>query len=335
MHLKSLFKSLSLMTVALSLTTHTHLVQASDDLVIYSSRTTNLIQPLINGFKSQHDINVKLMTGKDEALIERLKMEGRNSPADILMTVDAGNLGLAAEKGLFQPFKLGKTDVAVPSFLKDKHDLWTGLSLRARTLIYNPKLVNASELSSYEDLANPKWKGKLCLRTSKKVYNKSLAASFVAHQGEEKTQAIFKGWVNNLATKPFAKDSEVIKAVDSGQCSVGIVNTYYVYRHLDKNPQSNASLFWANQATTGTHINVSGAGVTKYAKNTENANLFLTYLLSDEAQTIFAELNHEFSISQLLSKTNPLAFKADSLPINKLHTEQLKGVKIMQIAGYK
>lgn len=335
MPLKSIFKPLSLIIAALSLTANTALVQASDDLVIYSSRTANLIKPLIDGFKNHHNINVRLMTGKDEALIERLKMEGHNSPADLLMTVDAGNLGLAAEKGLFQTLNLGKTDIIVPSHLQDSDGLWTGLSLRARTMIYNPKLVDANALTSYEDLASPMWKDKLCLRTSKKVYNKSLAASFVAHHGEQKTQEIFKGWVNNLATKPFAKDSEVIKAVNSGQCAVGIVNTYYMYRHQSKNPESIAKLFWANQATTGTHINISGAGITKHAKNSENAKLFLTYLLSNEAQQIFADLNHEFSIAQLVSETDTLPFKADNLSITKLHTEQLKGVKLMQIAGYE
>ena len=335
MSLKSIFKPLSIIIAALSLTANTVFVQASDDLVIYSSRTANLIQPLIDGFKKHHNINVKLMTGKDEALIERLKMEGRNSPADLLMTVDAGNLGLAAEKGLFQPLNLGTTEVTVPAHLQDSNDLWTGLSLRARTLIYNPKLVDEKSLTTYEDLANPMWKGKLCLRTSKKVYNKSLAASFVAHYGEQRTLEIFKGWVSNLATKPFAKDSEVIKAVNSGQCAVGVVNTYYVYRHQSKNPKSEAKLFWANQATTGTHINISGAGITKHAKNIDNAKLFLTYLLSNEAQKIFADLNHEFSIAQLLSENDTLPFKADDLPITKLHTEQLKGVKLMQISGYE
>lgn len=335
MFLKSLFKPLGLFIVTLSLTVNTAFVHASGDLVIYSSRTVNLIQPLIDGFKKHHNINVKLMTGKDEALIERLKMEGRNSPADILMTVDAGNIGLAAEKGLFQPLNFGPTEVTVPAHLQDSNGLWTGLSLRARTIIYNPKLVDVKNLSTYEDLANPRWKGKLCLRTSKKVYNKSLAASFIAHYGEEKTLQIFKGWVDNLATKPFAKDSEVIKAVNSGQCAVGIVNTYYVYRYQTKNPQSVAKLFWANQKTTGTHINISGAGITKNAKNVENAKLFLTYLLSNEAQKTFADLNHEFSIAQLVSGTAKLPFKADNLPITKLHTEQLKGVKLMQIAGYE
>ena len=335
MSLKAFFKPLSLIIAALSLSANTIFVQASDDLVIYSSRTVNLIQPLIDGFKKHHKVNVKLMTGKDEALIERLKMEGRNSPADLLMTVDAGNLGLAAEKGLFQPMNIGPTDVTVPAHLQDNNGLWTGLSLRARTIIYNPKQVDSNNLTTYEDLANPIWKGKLCLRTSKKVYNKSLAASFVANYGVEKTQEIFKGWVNNLATKPFAKDSEVIKAVNSGQCAVGIVNTYYVYRHQAKNPQSIAKLFWANQATTGTHINISGAGITKNAKNVANARLFLAYLLSHEAQKIFADLNHEFSIAQLLSEKGKLPFKADNLPMTKLHTEQLKGVKLMQIAGYE
>ena len=335
MSFKRFLKPLGLLVAAMTLNAQSTMLYASDDLVIYSSRTANLIEPLIDGFKKHHNINVKLMTGKDEALIQRLKMEGENSPADILMTVDAGNLGLAANMGLFQPLNLGTTEVSVPIHLQDSSGLWTGLSLRARTIVYNPKLVNANTLSTYEDLADPKWKGKLCLRTSKKVYNKSLAASFIARHGEQKTQDIFTGWVNNLATKPFAKDSEVIKAVHSGQCAVGIVNTYYVYRYQSKNPQSDVKMFWANQNTSGTHINVSGAGISKHAKNRDNAKLFISYLLTNEAQKIFAELNQEFSIAQLVSTTNPLPFKADDLPVNKLHSEQLKGVKIMQIAGYQ
>lgn len=319
-------------------------VQAADasgqqEVVVYSSRKEHLIKPVFDAFTAETGIKVSYLTGKDNALIERVKAEGAATPADVLMTVDAGNLWYAASQGVFQPIQTTLVKESIPAHLRDPEGLWTGLSIRARTIVYSSERVNPSELSTYEQLAEPQWKGRLCLRTAKKVYTKSLVSALLAHHGEQQTSQIIQGWVNNLAAVPMAKDSHIMDGILAGQCDVGLVNTYYFGRLQEKNPAVPLKLYWANQQTTGTHVNVSGAGILKHAKHPELANRLLGWLASDSAQELFARLNKEFPANPAV-KSDPLvaawgAFEQDKLNLQQVGALQADAVKLMQRNGYR
>lgn len=311
----------------------------AESVTVYSARNEQLIKPLFDAFTKETGIDVKLLTDKEGPLMERLKAEGKNSPADILMTVDAGNLWQAAEQGLFQSTKSGVLDANVPVHLRDPKGQWFGLSQRVRTIFYNPKTVKPSDLSSYEDLANPKWKGKLCLRTSKKVYNQSLVAMMIAQHGEAKTEQVVKGWVANLATDVFADDTKMLEAIAAGQCAVGIANSYYFGRIVDKKPDFNAKIFWANQNAEGVHVNVSGAGVTKYAKNPKAAVRLIEWLSSDKAQNLYATKDFEYPVNPKVKPDGLVAdwgsFKPNPINVSKAGELQAKATQLMDRVGYK
>ena len=326
----------SVLTVS-SITT----VQAvSDDSVtVYSSRKEHLIKPLFEAFTKDTGVKVEYLTGKGGALIERLKLEGANTPADMFMTVDAGNLWYVGSQDLFQPVQTETLKSNIPSHLRDPNGLWTGLSVRARTIVYSTDRVNSADLSTYADLSASKWKGKLCLRTSKKIYTKSLAASVIYNHGEDKAGDIISGWVNNLAATPNAKDSHVMNAILAGQCDVGLVNTYYFGRLVAKKPNAPLKLFWANQDTTGVHVNVSGAGVTKHASNAKGATQLLEWLSSSKAQAIYGSLNKEYPANQNIASDDVVSawgsFKQDDMNLSQAGILQAKAVKLMQMKGYK
>jgi iron(III) transport system substrate-binding protein len=319
--------------------TNTAIMAANDEVVVYSSRKEHLIKPLFDKFTSETGIKVKYLTGKGGALIERLKVEGKNTKADMFMTVDAGNLWYAGTQNILKPFVSDTIKNRIPQHLIDKNNLWTGLSVRARTIVYHTDRVKKSDLSTYADLANKQWQDRLCLRTSKKVYTKSLVASILHHKGKEETTNIIKGWVNNLASTPNAKDSHIMKAILAGQCDVGLVNTYYFERLQDKTPNAPIDLFWANQHTTGVHVNISGAGITKFAKNTAGATTLLEWLASSDAQKMYAKLNKEYPANQniagdkvVLSRGN---FVQDTMNLSIAGELQKDAVSLMQKNGYR
>ena len=198
---------------------------ASDEIVVYTARKEHLVKPLFDAYTEKTGVNIKYITDKAAPLLARLQAEGKNSPADMLITVDAGNLWQAAEKGVLAPVKSEILEQNIPTHLRDPEGRWFGLSVRARTIVYATDRVKKNELSSYENLADPVWKGRLCLRTSKKVYNQSLVAMMIAEKGEKETESVVKGWVNNLAAAPFSNDTKVMEAIAAGQCDVGIVNS--------------------------------------------------------------------------------------------------------------
>lgn len=313
--------------------------QAADEVVVYSARAEQLIKPMFDAFSKETGIPVKFITDKEGPLMERLKAEGANTPADVLLTVDAGNLWQAANEGLLKPVQSRVLDENIPKHLKDPDNRWFGLSIRARTLVYNTKKLKPADLSTYEDLASPKWKGKLCLRTSKKVYNQSLVAMMIAEKGEAQTERIVKGWVNNLATDVFPDDTKLMEAIAAGQCEVGIVNTYYYGRLLEKNPDLSLALFWPNQKTTGVHVNVSGAGVVKYAKNEKGAIQLLEWFTSAQGQKMFADLNLEYPANPAF-KPDPVVaswgeFKQNLINVAKAGELQAAAVRLMDRARYK
>ena len=249
----------------------------ADTLTVYSARNEQLLKPLLDQFTKATGTQVQLLTANEGALLARLNAEGASTPADVLITVDAGNLWQAAQQNLLQAVASPVLEKNIPAHLRDPAKQWFGMSVRARTIVYSNARVSTNTLSTYEDLADPKWRGKLCLRSSKKVYNQSLVAMMMQDLGEAKTEAVVKGWVANLATDVFADDTALLKAIAAGQCQVGIVNTYYLGRLLQADPAFPVGLFWANQATTGVHVNVSGAGVTRHSKNPALAQKFLVY----------------------------------------------------------
>ena len=336
MNIKTLAPLLLALTVS---SIGTAQAKSEGSVTVYSSRKEHLIKPLFEAFTKDTGISVAYLTGKGGALIERLKLEGKDTKADMFMTVDAGNLWYAGSQNLFQTAQTQILKRNIPTHLRDPKGLWTGLSVRARTIVYNTERVKSAELSTYADLALPKWEGRLCLRTSKKIYTKSLVASLIYHNGKRKTGDIISGWVNNLAATPNAKDSHVMNAILSGQCDVGLVNTYYYGRLMAKKPNSPLKLFWANQNTTGVHVNISGAGVTKYAKNPEGATKLLEWLSSAKAQAIYGALNKEYPANQSVASDAVVsawgAFKQDTMNLSQVGILQSTAVKLMQKKGYR
>jgi iron(III) transport system substrate-binding protein len=314
-------------------------VAVADTLVVYSARNEQLIKPIFDAYTKETGVEVKFTTGDAAVLIERLAAEGRNSPADILMTVDAGELWNASERGLLRPVNSRALARNIPAHLRDPQDRWFGLSQRARTMVYSPARVDAKQLSTYEALAEPQWKGRLCLRTSKKVYNQSLVATMIAAHGEPKTEQVVRGWVANLATDVFANDTQLLEAIAAGQCDVGIVNTYYFGRLVKERPDFPVKVFWANQGAGGTHVNVSGAGVTRHSRNAVAATRFLEWLSSDKAQAHFAAVNVEFPANPA-APIDPIVaswgkFKASPINVAEAGRLQPAAVRLMDRAGYR
>ena len=311
----------------------------SEELTIYTSRQPQLLEPILENFSEETGIKVNLLSGNAQELMERIAVEDNESMADIFMTVDAGVLWQAAERGIFSQTESEVLEANVPSYLRDPNGQWFGFSKRARTIVYSSDQYSKSDFSSYEDLADPKWKGKLCLRTSKKVYNRSLIASMIDAYGFDKAKEVVAGWVANLTTEVFANDTNALKAVSSGQCGVTIVNTYYLARLLDDPKYDNLKLFWANQDDRGVHVNISGAGIVKSSKNKEEAQILLEYLSSEKAQDFYASANKEYPVLKSASIAESIKdwgdFFEDDINVSKLGLLQKEAVFIAQEVGYK
>ncbi|WP_455232637.1 extracellular solute-binding protein [Geopseudomonas aromaticivorans] len=323
---------------ALALTTLAGTAQAADEVVVYSARIDELIKPVFDQYTAKTGVKVKFITDKEAPLLARLKAEGENTPADLLITVDAGNLWQAEQEGVLKPLQSKVIDANIPSQYRSSTGAWTGLSLRARTIVYSTERVKPAELSTYEALADQNWEGRLCLRSSKKVYNQSLTATLIETHGAAKAEQVVKGWVNNLATDPFADDTALIQAIDAGQCDVGIVNTYYYGRLHQQKPDLKAKLFWPNQADRGVHVNLAGAGVTKHAPHAEAAQQLLEWMTTEEAQGVFAGVNQEYPANPQVAPSKEVAawgsFKADSIPVEVAGKRQAEAIRLMDRAGW-
>ncbi len=311
----------------------------ADEIVVYSSRKEHLIKPFFEEFTANTGVPVKYITDKAGPLVTRLKAEGERTEADVFMTVDAGNLWLAKKEGVLQPINSSVLEINIPEHLQDPENQWYGLTVRARAMVYDTNKLSPDDLTSYEDLAHPKWQGRLCLRTSKKVYNQSLVAMLIARHGEVKAEEIVKGWVANLATAPFSNDTKVMKAIEAGQCEVGIVNSYYFGRLQNENPEINLSLFLPHESENGVHVNISGAAITKHAGNPEGALKLIEWLSSKEAQKMYAGLNMEYPANQSVELVEQVKawgdFKADEMNLSKAGELQPAAVQLMDRAGYK
>jgi iron(III) transport system substrate-binding protein len=308
-------------------------------VVVYTSRQPYLIEPLFERYTAQTGVTIDYASDNEASLIERIAAEGQRTQADLFMTVDAGNLWHAAERGLLQPAASDVLADRIPTALADDLQRWYGLSVRARTIVYHPDRVDPSELSSYEDLADERWAGRLCLRTSRKVYNQSLVALLIEHHGEQRAEEIVRGWVSNLATNPYSSDTQTIEAVAAGQCDVAIVNSYYLGRKLADDPGYPVELFWANQGSTGVHVNISGAGITRHAPRPDQARALLEWLASEDAQGEFAERNLEFPANPAIEPRGVVAawgsYQADDTPLTVAGERQAQAVRLMDRAGYR
>jgi iron(III) transport system substrate-binding protein len=310
---------------------------ASDEVVIYSARHYGQ-EPAFDAFTRKTGIQIRMLNGDAGQMFERLKAEGDRSPADVLLTVDAGNLWNAARAGLLSPVVSAELQKNVPAHLRDPEHRWFGLTMRARTIMYNVKRVNPTDLSTYEALADPRWRGRLCLRTSSYIYNQSLLATLIKHHGESRTEEIVRGWVTNQPIL-INGDTKILEAIAAGQCDVGLTNTYYLARLMKKDPNVPVAVFWANQATTGTHVNVSGAGVTAHARNRANAVKLLEYLSGLEAQQMFADTSLEYPVNPR-AEVNPIVkawgpFKQDDTNIAAAGELQAAATRLADRAGYK
>jgi len=308
-------------------------------VVVYTSRQPHLIEPLFARYTEATGVRVEFTSDNEASLIERLAAEGSRTSADVFITVDAGNLWHAAERGLLGEIQSEVLDQTIPPALRDDQGRWFGLSLRARVIVYHPERVDPSDLSTYENLAEDPWAGRLCLRTSRKVYNQSLVAMMIEHHGEPRTEEIVSGWVDNLATNPYSSDTQVIEAIAAGQCDVGIVNSYYLGRLMADNPDYPVRLFWPNQDTTGTHVNISGAGVTRHAPRPAQGQALIEWLASGEAQAEFAERNLEFPASADVPARGLVRqwgeFNADQTPLTVAGQRQAQAVRLMDRARYR
>ncbi len=331
---KPAFFPLTLVAAAMSLP-----ALAKGKLTIYTSSNEEFIRPIFQKYTQESGVAVEFISDKGPVLIEKLKAEGGKSPADLFMTVDVGNLWLATEAGLLAPTSSKVIESNIPAQYRAPKNEWVGLSMRARTLFYNPKKVKESELKGYADLASDKWKGRLCLRTSNNVYNQSLVASFIENTGPAETEKVLKGWMTNLATSVFSSDTLVLEAIDAGQCDVGISNTYYYARLLKKKPDLNVKVFWPDQEGRGVHVNIMGGGVLKTSKNKAAAVKFLEWATQPTAQQLFASMSFEYPINTV-AETDPLvsafgSFKADPMPLYKAGEKQQAAVQLMDRVGYK
>src|SRR5687768_6321204 len=322
-------------------------VSAPDQVLnLYSSRHYQADEELYSNFTKTTGIKVNRIEGGEDPLIERIRNEGARSPADVLITVDAGRLWRAEQMGLFQPVKSPTLESRIPANLREPSGLWYGFSTRARVIAYNKAKVQPGEIRNYEDLADSKWKGRVCMRSSTNIYNLSLLGALIDHLGEAKAEAWAKGVRANLAQDPKGGDTDQLKAVAAGQCDVTISNQYYYARLLrsDKDEErqigDKIGIVFPNQATRGTHVNISGAGVLKNAPNRDNAIKFLEYLASDDAQRYFADGNNEWPAVATVKIDNPVLkqlgeFKRDQVNVAVLGKNQPSSQKLYDRVAWK
>ncbi len=315
-------------------------------LNLYSSRHYQTDEALYTNFTKATGIKINRIEGGEDPLIERIRNEGERSPADVLITVDAGRLWRAEQMGLFQPVKSAMLESRIPANLREPSGLWYGFSTRARVIAYNKATVKAGEIRNYEDLADPKWKGRVCMRSSTNIYNLSLLGAIIDHLGEAKAEAWAKGVRTNLAVEPKGGDTDQLKAVASGQCDVTISNQYYYARLLrsskpdERGVGEKIGIVFPNQASWGTHVNISGAGVLKNAPHRDAAIKFLEYLASDEAQRYFADGNNEWPVVKSVKVDNPVLkmlgeFKQDPLNVAVLGKNQPSSQKVYDRVAWK
>lgn len=316
-----------------------------EEVNVYTHRHYKADQELFAQFEKETGIKVNVVNAKADELMQKMTVEGEQSPADVLITVDAGRLVRAKNKGLLQSAESEFLNKTIPTHLKDVDNNWFALTKRARVVVYNPEKVKPEDLTTYEALTDDKWKEKILIRSSSNIYNQSLLASIIANLGEEKATEWAKGMVANMARSPKGNDRDQVKAVVAGEGDVAVVNTYYIGKLLNsKNPEEvkageGVKIFFPNQDDRGTHINVSGAGIAKYAPNKANAIKFVEFLASKKAQEVFAKANYEYPVNEEVAPSELLkswgTFKEDKLSLTKLGENNKKAVLVFDNAEWK
>lgn len=345
MHKLKTISLCALLAFALLLSLPNAYAQSSQTLNLYSARHYASDDALYAEFTKQTGIKVVQIQAGDEALLERLRSEGKASPADVILLADAARLWKAQIEGLFQPAKSNLLMKVIPQNMRGE-DLWFGLTTRARIIVYDSSKISPQTVQTYEDLAKPELKGKLCTRSSSHPYMLSLVGAMIEHHGEAKVQEWAKGVVANLARSPRGGDTDQIKAVASGECALALTNSYYFVRMLksanaaERDAAAKLGVIWPNQKTTGTHINVSGGGIARYAPNPDAARRFLEFLASPAAQAQFANANNEWPVVSSVKISNPELtalgkFKADTLPVSSIGKGQMSAARIVDRAGWR
>ncbi len=305
-------------------------------LPVYSARTYGT-ESAYTRFTEQTGIRVDFLNGSDAELRERLQAEGKDAAADVYLTVDVANLALATSQGLLQPVSSPVLDRAVPDTLRDPQGRWYGLTERARVIVYNKERVDPRTLSTYAALSDPRWKGRLCLRTSTSAYTQSLVASLIAHEGEAGARRTVQGWMDN-APQVLANDVEIIRTLAAGGCDVGITNHYYLARELAKDSALPVGLFWPDQRTTGVHVNISGAGVTASARRPDLARRFLEWLATD-GQPLLVEGNYEYPVNRDVRPPALLdtfgTYRRDQLNVGEFGRHNADAVRLLTQVGYR
>jgi iron(III) transport system substrate-binding protein len=319
--------------------------EKQEEVNVYTHRHYEADQKLFDMFTEKTGIKVNVVSASADELIQKLELEGVNSPADVLITVDAGRLHRAEEKDLLQSVNSEKLNTNIPSKFRDPEGFWFGLTYRARIIAYSKERVNPEELSSYEALTEPQWKGRVLTRSSEKIYNQSLLASIIAHHGKEGAEQWAAGLLENMARSPKGSDRDQVKAVASGEGDVAIVNTYYIGIMLndaneeERKAADKISIFFPNQSDRGTHINISGAAVTKYAPNKDNAIKLIEFLSNEEAQGLLSNINFEYPVNPKVEFSEMLkswgSFKADDLNLSVLGDNNNDAVMIFDKVGWK
>jgi iron(III) transport system substrate-binding protein len=313
-------------------------------LNLYSARHYQTDERLYADFTKRTGIRVNRIEGKEDELLERIKNEGALGPADVLLTVDAARLGQADALGLFAPIRSKTIEQRIPANMRTER--WLAFSTRARVIVHDKAAIPAAQVQDYEDLADPKLRGKVCVRSGSHPYNLSLGASLIAHLGEERTERWARGLVANLARAPKGGDTDQIRAVAAGECAVALANSYYVARLMrsekpeDREVVARIGVVWPNQKNRGTHVNVSGGGILKTAPHPEAALAFLEYLASDEAQVHLADGNNEWPVVSTVTVKNPALealgrFKSDPLHVGALSKNVPLAQKIFDRAGWR
>ncbi len=319
-------------------------IAAAKEVNLYSYRQEKLIRPILDDFEKDTGIKVNVVFAK-KGMLERLKSEGMNSPADAVLTVDISRLMAHKTAGVLQAVSSDKLAANIPAQYRDPEGFWFGLTVRSRVIFFAKDRVKASDLSTYEDLADPKWKGRICVRSSSNVYNQSMLAAMVAHHGSEKAEKWAAGIKANLARKPQGGDRDQIKAAAAGECDIAIGNTYYFGKMQNAKDQKQldavkkVEMFWPNQQGRGAHVNISGAAVTKSAKNKAEAIQLIEFLADTKAQEFYASSNYEFPVKEGVTLDTTVAswgaFKADPLGLDKVADQQVEAVKIFDRVGWR
>jgi len=318
---------------------------AAEEVNVYSSRHYNTDQALYDEFTEATGITVNLIEAKGDALIERMVAEGESSPADVFITADGSRIARAVEAGLFQPTASDALTSAVPESLRHPDGLWFGLSTRVRSVIYAKDRVDPGTITAYEDLVDPAWEGKICIRSSSNVYNQSLVASMIAADGLEAAEGWAEGIVANFARNPQGGDTDQIKAVAAGECDVAVANHYYLARLMRSDKEDDTAvadavgIIFPNQDGRGTHANVSAAGVAAHAPNKDAAVTFIEYLATPSAQAYFADGNNEYPVVEGV-KVSPVledwgSYKTDALAVTAFGENNAEALKAMDRAGWQ